>query len=429
MPEIDYGALGIFDMFERYRNMDQWTLNEGVFVTKMPYKVLPDDHPSSPFSLEKISIIQTGIERGDLKVEGYDAQKIENYKLSDPSATEFWYECFGGLKVSPFSFLEFVQRTDLYLIPEEFDHVKFANSTGDVTYCWTPANIDELQTLEDKYQVVSDPRDTVLERAVWDRWIQPIMNKHYEGGIEFQYYDRPEKISQLGIESVKSRATRKIRRIPRPLLQGADFFKEVVEQLLAGFTTSRGGRVNLVNLFYDFLVELRNKGMLPLFLAYMNRERGEELQKIIDPQEVSDKPAVPPIVYKSKDPKKKLEELLQKIIPDIDLFFEQLCGVKDSKEVDAERDYPSYAKEAFEKQPKQFLYLSMDDLRYSVKKNINEDKPDRVKGYVAQQMILRLDPALFMSAKNSKDPSLNIVRNTQKLLGKMNSIKRKMNII
>lgn len=124
-------------------------------------------------------------------------------------------------------------------------------------------------------KIVVSPRNEKAERIIWDRWIQPIINTHYNGSIKYRFFDKPEQITQADIENVFRQALSMLYAYPGMPFQGNDFLKEVLDRLLAGFKQHEG--VDLVALFYGFLTKLMDDEQLPAFLAYIGQERREDI--------------------------------------------------------------------------------------------------------------------------------------------------------
>jgi hypothetical protein len=111
------------------------------------------------------------------------------------------------------------------------------------------------------------------ELAVWDRWIAPIIDKHFKGRIEYKFFDEPEVITPDHIGAV-------LRKMLEPFVYDYehgpfptdDFLKEVMDRLRAGFHKYEG--VDLIGWFNDFLSWIMDGGHLPAFLAYIDHERG-----------------------------------------------------------------------------------------------------------------------------------------------------------
>ena len=109
------------------------------------------------------------------------------------------------------------------------------------------------------------------EFAVWDHWIKPIIDKHFDGKIEYKYSEIPEEITPEEIEVI-------IRKMITPFVfeyehgpfQTDDFLKEVLDRLRSGFSEYEG--VDLKKWFQDFLSWVMYGGHLPAFLAYIEHE-------------------------------------------------------------------------------------------------------------------------------------------------------------
>lgn len=137
-------------------------------------------------------------------------------------------------------------------------------------------------------------------------------------------------------------------------------------------------------------------------------------------QDSFEQPSPPTIIYQSTDPEKIVEEILIKIIPDIDKFYNALKTVAQENKYDPEKqlDYPTFADTAFEN-TKPFQYLEKNDLKgvfkpfKSQRDCENPETLPRKKGALAKKIIHRVAPEISTFASNA-----------EKLKQKMNNLKK-----
>jgi hypothetical protein len=226
------------------------------------------------------------------------------------------------------------------------------------------------------------------EFAVWDHWIKPIIDKHFDGKIEYKYSEKPEEITPKDIEVI-------IRKMITPFVfeyehgpfQTDDFLKEVVDRLRSGFSEYEG--VDLKKWFQDFLSWVMYGGHLPAFLAYIDHERGGEFDS-------EDNRTMSP---SSNLPEKDFYSILERYHADIGMFWESLSRkAKDrhsSIEVAQDFDLYDLAKEAYTDNSQHFVALKLADIDKREFYSRNAKPKRKIVGSILQKIVWRESPGVF----------------------------------
>jgi hypothetical protein len=125
-------------------------------------------------------------------------------------------------------------------------------------------------------------RDQAREKALWDHYIQPVVDEHFKGKYRYKYFDEPTIITNRDIDSML--------RITMALCMDesgynrifpTDYFeKEVLRRLWYGTTAYTQNKeyasVDLKELFGDFLWDLFNDKTLPIYLSFLDLEYGSD---------------------------------------------------------------------------------------------------------------------------------------------------------
>ena len=141
-------------IFEAMKKLDLWTFNEGIALLTLPHYL---DDPGFDYYIKDILFeldlkpYIRAVQAGNLKVIGFDNIKSSN-----------WGDGYGALKVSPFKFLDFVKKKDLFRIPPGLEFVKRTDESGKIRYSWASdvrEEASEQQEINNKVENKTlDPR-------------------------------------------------------------------------------------------------------------------------------------------------------------------------------------------------------------------------------------------------------------------------------
>lgn len=110
------------------------------------------------------------------------------------------------------------------------------------------------------------------------------------------------------------------------------------------------------------------------------------------------------ITFESDDPEEQLNEILKRIIPDIDLFYDSFNKVVRHHHYDDEPDYIKFAEEAYSDIQFEMEILIIQDIKGVFEKSeISPHGQYRVKGKLAKNMVSRLVPGLSKLAANAQN--------------------------
>jgi hypothetical protein len=123
-------------------------------------------------------------------------------------------------------------------------------------------------------------REKAQEKALWDHYIQPVVDGHFKGKYQYRYFEEPAIITNRDIDSML-RTTMGLCMDGYDLIFPTDCFeKEVLRRLRDGNTeytqNKEYGPVDLKELFGDFLWWLFDDKTLPIYLSFLDLEYGPE---------------------------------------------------------------------------------------------------------------------------------------------------------
>lgn len=133
-------------IYEGMKKLTLWTLDEGIELLIYPEGIyMTPEYPGNPseywgwyssdFFVElglRWRPLARAVQSDTLKVIGFDKKNKE----IDPGEPAIWHNNFGHCKVSPFEFLEFVKKYDLFNIPTDLEWIKKVSESGEVKYFW-----------------------------------------------------------------------------------------------------------------------------------------------------------------------------------------------------------------------------------------------------------------------------------------------------
>ena len=125
-------------------------------------------------------------------------------------------------------------------------------------------------------------RDQSREKALWDHYIQPVVDEHFKGKYRYKYFNEPTIITNRDIDFML-RTTRGwcMDESGYNLIFPTDYFeKEVLWPLrdgVAKYTDNKEyGSVDLKELFGRFLIYLFDAETLPMYLSFLDWEYGSD---------------------------------------------------------------------------------------------------------------------------------------------------------
>ncbi|HBT88857.1 hypothetical protein [Desulfobacter sp.] len=123
-------------------------------------------------------------------------------------------------------------------------------------------------------------RDQAREKALWDHYIQPVIDEHFKGKYQYKYFEEPTIITNRDIDSML-RTTMGLCMDGDDLIFPTDYFeKHVLRPLRNGITTytrnKEYGSVDLKELFEGFLGDLFDNENLPIYLYFLDGQYGPD---------------------------------------------------------------------------------------------------------------------------------------------------------
>jgi len=125
-------------------------------------------------------------------------------------------------------------------------------------------------------------RDQVREKALWDHYIQPVIDEHFKGKYQYKFFDEPTIITNRDIDSMlRTTMALCMDESGYNLIFPTDNFeKKVLWPLRDGDTAytdnKEYGSVDLKELFGRFLRYLFDDKTLPIYLFFLDLEHGPE---------------------------------------------------------------------------------------------------------------------------------------------------------
>lgn len=270
--------------------------------------------------------------------------------------------------------------------------------------------------LDENPATIVEKRNENIERVIWNTNIQPLIDLHYNGVFQYQFFPEPVMITQGDLDNMLRKTMVLCYRGYDPIFghyqirqttgghkeeAKDDFVKEVMKRLKASQT--KFNSIDLKGLFYTFLDDLFQEETLPIFLELLNLDYPEGIWPQEMPEQGPDSQNSTKLNIKEQFNKKSPEEKLNKILSEVELEIETLYqGIKGEIKT---RNKPMFevkleiALSVYESKRECFKVILQDDIKKS-RDGFGTEKPYRdIKGRLLLNIIKRKMPDEFISKK------------------------------
>jgi len=260
--------------------------------------------------------------------------------------------------------------------------------------------------LDENLVIIVEKRNESIERMIWNKNIQPIVDLHYNGVFQYQFFPEPEIITQGDLHNMLQK-TMLLCYQGYDLIFPTDVFEiEVMKRLYAGLTVfsknENSGHIDLKDIFFNFLQELIDKKTLPLFLARLSHEYGTEgiwpregHEQGSDSQKTTNLNIREP--FNKKSPEEKLNQIFTEAKTEMETLYQDIKGEMKTRTKSMFDATVEIALSIYESKEKFFKMILLEDIKKSTDGFLTE-KPSRdIKGRILLNVIKRKMPDEFIN--------------------------------